>query len=315
MSHRHVALLVEDDPVMAAEIADILTSIGHDLVHADSLEGGRALLAQGGLCYALLDLQIKHRPNSLKPDVIMGETLYREVRGQYPRRNAADAHLFQALIMSGFDKEHDAVVRMLRAGADAFIRKPLCENQIRIDVQIREALERSGRQRHARCAEISRAAAAPLLLATPGLDPASRLVIPGDALPLHAEGQRRLVVLDRWSGGKCWVDVDGVPAGLSPKSFIMVARLAEARVFGKGIGWLYKTLLDKYADVGWKGMTRLYEQLRRAGVPPESLIENDRRGSFRARHEAAQIVIDLAALQQHEHEEVRRAFGSALKAA
>ncbi|MDI1344107.1 MAG: hypothetical protein PSV22_08430, partial [Pseudolabrys sp.] len=59
MAAGHTALIVEDEPEMAAEIADLLRSFGHGHIHVETLADARARLDQGGFCYVLLDLQIK----------------------------------------------------------------------------------------------------------------------------------------------------------------------------------------------------------------------------------------------------------------
>ncbi len=158
MNDQHVALVVEDEPEMAAEITEILTSLGHRCVHTESLEEGSELAERGGFCYVLLDLQIKPTRDSIRPRVEAGETLMGRIRKQFPRRNAADKHDLQILLMSGHVKEHEAVVRMLQTGGDDFIKKPLGENKTPLDTKIRTALRQSGRDSHCHCAARNREA-------------------------------------------------------------------------------------------------------------------------------------------------------------
>ncbi len=158
MNDQHVALVVEDEPEMAAEIIEILTSLGHRAVHTESLEEGSELAERGGFCYVLLDLQIKPTRDSIRPRVEAGETLMGRIRKQFPRRNASDKHDLQILLMSGHVKEHEAVVRMLQTGGDDFIKKPLGENKTPLDTKIRTALRQSGREAHCHCAARNREA-------------------------------------------------------------------------------------------------------------------------------------------------------------
>lgn len=152
MSGGHVALIVEDEPEMAAEVADLLRSFGHGHVHAETKADAMACLADGGFCYVLLDLEIKADRNSIKPYVSAGISLLDEIRRRFPRRGANDKHLLPVLVVSGHAKEHDNVVKAFQTGADAFIRKPLSIGGQDIEQQIRMALDRAGRGDHPLCA-------------------------------------------------------------------------------------------------------------------------------------------------------------------
>ena len=105
MCLRHVALIVEDEPEMAAELADLLDSFGHDHRHAATKAEAIELLEEGGLCYVLLDLQILARAESIRPRVEAGMSLLREIRRRHPARTADggghDIHLLPVLAVSG----------------------------------------------------------------------------------------------------------------------------------------------------------------------------------------------------------------------
>ena len=152
MSGGHVALIVEDEPEMAAEVADLLRSFGHEHVHVENKADAIAQLAVGGFCYVLLDLQIKTDRNSIKPYVLAGMSLLEEIRRRFPRRGANDKHLLPVLVVSGHAKEHEDVVKAFQTGADAFIRKPLSSDGQDIERQISLALGQAGRNDHPMCA-------------------------------------------------------------------------------------------------------------------------------------------------------------------
>ncbi|MEG9883744.1 MAG: response regulator [Hyphomicrobiales bacterium] len=159
MSGQHVALIVEDEPEMAAEIADLLRSFGHDHIHVETKAAAIEALDAGGFCYVLLDLKIKPDEKSIKPRIDSGMTLLEEIRARYPNRNSHDIHLMPVLIVSGQAKEHEDVVKAFQKGTDDFIRKPLGLDNQDIGSKIRRCLERSGRRDHVACPAMSAQAA------------------------------------------------------------------------------------------------------------------------------------------------------------
>ena len=124
MSERHVALIVEDEPEMAAEIGDLLRALGHDYVHAETLADARVLLEQGGFCYALVDLEIKADRQSIKPRVESGMSVLRELRERFPARKANDMHLVPVLVVSGHGRDPHNVIGAFKGGIDDFILRP-----------------------------------------------------------------------------------------------------------------------------------------------------------------------------------------------
>lgn len=159
MAERHTALIVEDEPEMAAEIADLLRSFGHDHLHAGTLADARARLDDGGFCYVLLDLQIKADAQSIKPRIESGMSLLREIRRRFPHRSANDMHLIPVLVISGHGKEPENIIGAFKDGINDFIMKPLSLNRQDIGGTIRSCLERAGRGDHGACDECARAAA------------------------------------------------------------------------------------------------------------------------------------------------------------
>jgi len=159
VSRQHVALIVEDEPEMAAEIADLLRSFGHDHIHVETKSAAIGALDAGGFCYVLLDLKIKTDEKSIKPRVEAGMSLLEEIRRRFPRRNSHDIHLMPVLIVSGQAKEHEDVVKAFQKGTDDFIRKPLGLDNQDIEAKIRQCLERSGRDDHGVCDSMTQQAA------------------------------------------------------------------------------------------------------------------------------------------------------------
>lgn len=159
MADRHIALIVEDEPEMAAELADLLRSFGHDHLHAETLADARASLDEGGFCYVLLDLQIKADGQSIKPRIESGMSLLREIRRRFPHRSANDMHLIPVLVISGHGKEPENIIGAFKDGINDFIMKPLSLNRHDIGGTIRRCLELAGRGDHGACDECNHAAA------------------------------------------------------------------------------------------------------------------------------------------------------------
>ncbi len=151
MSERHVALIVEDEPEMAAEIGDLLRALGHDYMHAETLADARALLEQGGFCYALVDLEIKADRQSIKPRVESGMAVVRELRERFPARKANDMHLVPVLVVSGHGRDPENVIGAFKGGIDDFILKPLSAGGQDIGGKIRRCLDMAGRTDHSAC--------------------------------------------------------------------------------------------------------------------------------------------------------------------
>lgn len=149
--NNHRALIVEDERDMAAEIGDLLGSMGYDHVAIDNLADGRRLLDEGEFCFVLLDLQIKAEKFSIRPRVEAGMTFLRELRQKHPRRSENDMHLLPVIVVSGHAKEHEDIVRAFQAGANDFVRKPLGQFGQDLSAKIEACLDRSGRHSHAAC--------------------------------------------------------------------------------------------------------------------------------------------------------------------
>ncbi len=290
MSGKHVALVVEDEPEMYEELRELLGSIGHDLVHAASQKEALALLEKGGFCYVLLDLQIKVEPDSIRPRVEAGHALLEQIRKRHPQRNREDYHCLPVLMMSGHAKEHHNVVKAFQAGANDFLTKPFGENVPSIDEKIRAALRRSGRDEHTRCATVLREA---------------------ERAPDVKTGASRatLEITGRTVQKRTEVLVDGKPALLTNSSFITLMHLVAGRVHAKD-GWVPKSELGAKDDQGWKGISRLRDELvpfLPAGVTP---ADNDKAKSYRL-HPAIELgSIDGKTLDEHWDARVRKLAAS-----
>lgn len=155
----HIALIVEDEPEMAAELSDLVHSFGHSSIHAESKAEALMHIAGGGFCYVLLDMQIKTDQDSIKAYVSGGMAVLAEIRRRFPHRASTDMHLLPVLVVSGHATEHDNVVRAFQCGANDFICKPLSLDGQDLETKILRCLEKAGRAGHGHCDSLTETAA------------------------------------------------------------------------------------------------------------------------------------------------------------
>ena len=266
-SQRHVALLVEDDPEMAAETIELLRSFDHDCIHAATKVEAVRLIETGEFCYALLDLEIKVDADSIRARVEAGESVLDLIRERYPRRNEKDAHLLPVLMVSGHsDIEH--VTRSFKQRADDFIAKPIGD---KFKAKLEEALRKSGRLRHEDCAAVTRRARRDL-----------------DEVP-H-DGRHRLVITARQQGQRFEVTLDTESILITASSLVLLLHLVVASLRDRE-SWVHKADLGATDEQGWKGMARL-----KADLQGLDLIENNGKGGYRLQTWIALGAIDVLRL-------------------
>jgi len=146
-----IALIVEDEPDMAVELAELVRSFGHDALHATTLTDALQRIEAGGFCYVLLDLQIKADAGSIRPRIECGMAVLRAVRQRYPARGPRGTHLLPVLAVSGHGREPRTMIDAFQDGVDDFILKPLGSENQDIAGKIRRCLELAGRGDHDAC--------------------------------------------------------------------------------------------------------------------------------------------------------------------
>jgi DNA-binding response OmpR family regulator len=172
MKEHHIALVVEDDKEIAEELAEILSSLDCRAVVTDNREDALAKLENKSFCLILLDLQIKKAVDSLKGHVEYGKALLRSIREKHHDHNGTTFCL-PVIIVSGFARERDEAVDVMKDGASQVIHKPFDSRQI--SEQLRQALEDSGRKTHKRCQE-------PIQAQSLNLKDGITIAIPGDRI-------------------------------------------------------------------------------------------------------------------------------------
>ncbi len=132
------ALIIEDDPLIAEDVGDILTSLGHTYDYADCLETARARLAAERYAYYLVDLEIPVRTGRGLPRIQNGENLLEEIAQRFAGRKPP------VIVITAHGRDGpDLAVEVMKKGALDFITKPFPTTGNTLDKKITEVLARS----------------------------------------------------------------------------------------------------------------------------------------------------------------------------
>ena len=249
MKERHVALIVEDDRETAEDLVEILHSAECDSVIVDNNDDALSTLQCRSFCLILLDLQIKSASDSIKGHVEHGRALLRKIRQAHGAHNGT-AFWLPVLIVSGFAREREEAVEVMKNGANDVIQKPL-ENQ-QVSDRIRRALEASGRTNHALCRDKPPTR-------RPDLSQGVLLSVPGDRI------RRRTRVM-----------VGPTPVELTDASLKVLLRLMVGLRKGTHV---HKTDFGFTEDQGFKGVSNLRNELKPA-LAGADIIKNHYHGNY-----------------------------------
>lgn len=250
MSEGHLVLIVEDDLPTAEDLAEILESLECACVIINNKRDALAEVQERKFCLVLLDLEIKLKSDSIKGHTEYGNSLLREVR-QLHADHTGRCYWLPILIVSGFAREVESAVEVMKDGADDVIQKPFISREV--SERVRRALERSGRVSHDLCGKGPR----------PVVSNGSAkivLTIPGDRV-----ARRTRVVL----GARSVTLIDS--------NLKILLNLMVAREKGK---WVHKSDLGARDDQGFKGVSALRDALRPALEDGVHIIENDHQGNY-----------------------------------
>ena len=274
MITRHLALIVEDDEAAADDLAEILASIDYASRRTDNLRQALELLTEQPFCLVLLDLEIKQEQGSIKGHTAHGSALLWEIRRRFGG-NRRSTFWTPVVVISGHANEVNAVITMMKDGADDIIRKPL-----RIDEvvgAIRKALESAGRLTHDMCAA--------------GATNPSEGTVPVLRIPGNLKGRRAKVT------------VSGKPALLPVSSMKILLQLAVAHEKGESV---HKLKLGAKPDEGFRSISRLRDHLRPALSEAADIIANDHHGCYSLSREVVVAECDAETLKTMGNMEIAR---------
>lgn len=250
MPAKHRVLIVEDDRPTAEDLGAIVKSLGCRFRTTTNKRDALAALRAGPCCLILLDLEIKLSPDAIKGHREYGISLLREMR-QMHLDHTGVCYWLPIVIISGFAREADAAVEVMRAGASDVIQKP--SDSRNISERLRQALERSGRASHNHCMVGPSSH-------MPSADGKVVIAIPGDRIRRRTRvtvGSRPLMLTD---------------SSLKVLLHLMVARKRNARV--------HKRELGAKSDPGFKGISVLRDALRPSLGEGVDIIGGDYHGNY-----------------------------------
>ncbi len=249
MNQRHNALIVEDDSATSDELIEIVRSIDCTGVVVDNSEDALLKLQDESFCFVLLDLQIKGAADAIKGHIEHGKALLRKIRQKQGEHNGIP-FWFPVLVLSGYAREADDAVEVMKDGASDVIQKPFDTQHV--SERIRRALEKSGRHTHERCHQKP---SAPRSIFSDGVV----ISIPGDRV------RRRTRVM-----------VGDMAVELTDSLLKVLLKLLVAHRKGSAV---HKVELGASSEQGFKGVSILRNELKPvlAGI---EIIENDYHGNY-----------------------------------
>lgn len=248
MKERHIALVVEDHSETAEDLREILQSLDCNCVVVDNAQDALAKLQDDDFCLILLDLQIKREPDSIKGHVEYGKALLRKIRAKNVDHTGT-TYWLPVLIVSGFAREVNEAVDIMKDGASDVIQKPFDSQQV--SEAIRHALKSTGRQTHDRCKEPP--------TPHPDLNDGVVITIPGDRIRHRTR-----------------VTVAGKAVNLTDASLKVLLHLMVAHRKGEAV---HKVDLGAKDDQGFKGISNLRNELRQV-LGSTEIINNDYHGNY-----------------------------------
>lgn len=277
MARQHLALVVDDNPMVLEAAQEIVTSLGHAFVTASSQQEAEAMLREVRPCYMLIDLELPVRAKNLSR-LQTGLNLLTLVRQEFTPEE------LPVFVMTAHGNDHALAVRAFKHGATDFVKKPFDDDFEPLEDKIRNALAKTCETRTACARDRQDAGEAGRGTAAPGeeQEAASDEVVYrcSHTLRFHGEVRRRRYRLD----------VDGTAVWVRLSTLEVLWRLA-ARMLSDGPEWVRGE--DLHASYH-SAISRMRQDLReRAGLNGD-LLDNDGHGSFRLSVPPANISFDEA---------------------
>lgn len=144
----HVALVVEDNEMLTAEVCDRVESLGHRVHHAGTQVDAEATLSRVAVCYVMLDLELPVRKGRIaRPET--GFNILRHIRSMPEPRPSV-------IVMTAHGSDHRFCLRAIKLGAADFLKKPFEEdNDESPEEKIRQLLAKTCETQHPSCPNVA----------------------------------------------------------------------------------------------------------------------------------------------------------------
>ncbi|MES2177966.1 MAG: response regulator [Gemmatimonadota bacterium] len=274
MSTPHCALIVEDHPPTAEDLADILRSMDCDPTIAATRDAALVFLESHTPCVVLLDLSIPSSAQHIKGRANVGISLLADIRKRFGSPRMQTVWL-PIIVVSGHANEVQEAVELMKLEADDIIQKPYSEADV--VRRVGEALRKSGREQHGSCGDATVSTTVGVILEITGRSIKGRTVLTLGGRDFQLTDSELCVLLHLLLGR-----ANGRPVALSD--------------FGNN------------AQIAYKRVDRLRKVLLAAFEDPTTVIVND--GGTYALSDAIAIgKINTTWLAGRSHAEIARLSG------
>lgn len=121
---RYRALVVEDHDLVADVLSQMLSGYGHRVAVAKDQREAYMLLDRESFDFVLLDLRLPVDENDRNPDTEVGFAILDHIRERYTQ------YELPVMVMTAFEESSQTPVRVMKAQANDYIRKPFEESPI-----------------------------------------------------------------------------------------------------------------------------------------------------------------------------------------
>jgi hypothetical protein len=286
----HVALIVASAAALIQSLTDLVESLGHAWIRAETLEELYDRIGAGGYCYVVLSLDI-HAKLGADAQASAGETALTLFRRRYPQRNAAGEHLVPIFVATPSMADGVFVWRMHKLGVDELLVTPFDDGGASAMDKVRETLRLSGRDEHAGCRAPKKVA--------PAKAPNADDDFWGLREPVAPAAPEVSVVLDldgSQHAGRTLIRIDGKPCWIQDFLFNVLAGLAAARLSDPD-GW---TTRDKLGVAALKEVaSKIHSEVKALLPPGLRLIETGSKRRLRLAVTTEVGAVNGAVLARH----------------
>jgi hypothetical protein len=252
-------------------------------------------------CGAMFDLEIAMMFDSLSTHEEAGLQGMVEYRARWPHSNEFCVHHTFVICMSHHAKYHRVARRALRAGADDIVVKPFIENDEPLVETARRWLRATGREDHARCADVNALAR--------GRPPSTPPRLPtepppsADATPALSDLHNHLAITGKpGKRGRVEILVNGRLSTMPSFGLFCLLKLVETRLRGAATATA-KELGAR--DETFRGPSEMQKELKPYLLEGTSSYRTVRGVGYALDESVVVDEVDVEALAKHDEKRIR----------